>query len=142
MYRIPGLSLALSMLIVLLCLAISRALARGWGTGAVVGLAVALAAVVCFLMAASIRGGIQYLRHARPRTLPDPRKAVGRLVKSLTSADRRKAKQAARLLGEITTAETKLGRGPFAPEAGPTWKRWNDWWMANRKNRPGSTPDT
>jgi hypothetical protein len=138
MHRIPGLSFALFLLIVVLCLALFRALVQGWSTAAVVALAVALVAVICILMAASVRGGIQYLRHARPRTLPDPRKAVGRLVKSLTSEDRRKAKQAARLLGEITSAEPSPGLGPFATEAGPAWKRWNDWWMANRA---GARPD-
>jgi len=133
MRRIPGLSSLLFLLTVVLCLTFLQAIIRGWGPAALLAIFFSLAALVLLLILLSLKGGIQYVRHSRKQAPPDPRKTIRRLVKSLSSKDRKKAKQAARLLGELATETSPAAESPFAPDGQPAWRRWNEWWVEYRR---------
>jgi len=133
MRRIPGLSSLLFLLTVVLCLAFLQAIVQGWGTAALLTIFFSLAALVLVLILLSVQGGLKFVRHSRRQAPPDPKGTIRRLVKSLSSKDRKEAKQAARLLGELASETSPAVESPFAADGQPAWRRWNDWWVAYRR---------
>lgn len=129
MSRFPGMALSFVLLIFLFCLGLTEK----WNPAILGVIAAVLGCLVIFLVIQGIIGGVKYYRLLRRETHRDKNHAIRRLVKSLASKDRETAKRAARLLGELTSQGQGPGLSPFPVEdAEPSWRRWNDWWAANR----------
>jgi hypothetical protein len=139
MRRIPGLFVTLFLLTVVLSLAFFLALNEpateptpvGAGALALVALGFTMCLMLAYLGYASYKAASLIYRHGSRFTEAQRKKSIQRLVKTLASKDKEKARRAARLLGELTDAG-EVGPGLEIQEGKPGWRRWNDWWMEHR----------
>ena len=92
-----------------------------------------LAIQLVYLLVNILRGFRKYARVKKKDKLYDDQQLVERLVAMLASSDRREARRAARLLGQMSFRDGTNYLGPFPVEdIGFTWQRWNAWWLLNR----------
>ena len=138
MKRIPG----FTALVILLSLFLSFGVIASWEPNILLGMGVVLVLLVGWLILGGIRGGAKIYRHSARRDSNFERtKVVQRLVKSLASKDKKVAKRAARLLGEMTAPGTALNRGVVPPEDVYSWRRWNEWWAEHHSSSQVNEPD-
>ena len=132
MRKIPGLASTTFLLVVILCLALFQAVTEGWSDALLAIVSLSLVSIVSVCILLSVRGGIQLLRARNEQSDLSHRRTIRRLVRSLSSGDRQKARRAARLLGELTNYRAAANGTVFPNDGQSPWERWNEWWMENR----------
>ena len=130
MKRMPGITLS----VVLLASLLSVGIVYSWDNRLLVPVGLILGVLVAHLALRAMRGLAQFYRYRGAHRYFDREKAIGRLMKSLTSRDKEEAKRAARLLGELTSQHTALGRGILPKNGTTSWEHWDQWWVENHQS--------